>query len=49
VRVRVNDRGPFSSKGGRPRVVDVSKAAAEQLDMIGAGVVRVELRVVPGP
>ena len=42
VRVRVNDRGPF--KHGR--VIDLSKAAATELDMIRRGTARVELRVV---
>ncbi len=40
--VRVNDRGPYS--GGR--VIDVSRAAAQRLDMIGAGVVRVRVEVL---
>jgi rare lipoprotein A len=39
VEVRVNDRGPFV-KG---RVVDVSLAAAKQLDMLDKGVARVRL------
>jgi rare lipoprotein A len=33
VTVRVNDRGPFVSA----RIIDVSKAAAEQLDMVATG------------
>ncbi len=39
--VRINDRGPFA----RDRIIDLSKAAADQLDMVRAGVatVRVEL------
>ena len=39
--VRVNDRGPFHSS----RIIDVSKAAAQELGMLGAGTakVRVEL------
>ncbi|WP_231712487.1 septal ring lytic transglycosylase RlpA family protein [Vineibacter terrae] len=39
--VRINDRGPFA----RERIIDLSKAAAEQLDMTRAGTaaVRVEL------
>ena len=40
--VRINDRGPFV----RGRIIDLSKAAAEDLDMIGPGVVDVELEVV---
>ncbi len=42
VTVRINDRGPFV-KG---RVIDLSYEAARQLEMIGPGVARVELRVV---
>jgi len=41
--VRINDRGPFA---GRKRIVDLSRAAAEQLDMIDAGVVRVRAEVL---
>jgi rare lipoprotein A len=33
VTVRINDRGPF----GRGRIIDVSVAAARELDMIGSG------------
>jgi rare lipoprotein A len=46
VRVRINDRGPF---GKKDRVIDLSKAAAKKIDMLRAGVVRVEVRVVGGP
>ena len=42
VTVRINDRGPFS-KG---RIIDLSKAAARQLDMIDAGTAPVTLEVV---
>lgn len=38
--VRVNDRGPFI----RGRVIDVSKAAARELGLIGPGVAPVEVR-----
>jgi rare lipoprotein A len=37
--VRINDRGPYS-KG---RIIDLSEAAAQKLDMIDAGVVPVRL------
>jgi rare lipoprotein A len=37
--VRINDRGPFIRK----RVIDLSLAAARKLDMIRAGVVKVEV------
>ena len=43
--VRVNDRGPFIDG----RVIDLSRAAAEQLDMIHAGVVRVDIVQVEKP
>jgi rare lipoprotein A len=43
VEVRINDRGPF---GGHGRIIDVSEAAARQLDMIAAGVVPVTLEVL---
>jgi rare lipoprotein A len=33
VTVRINDRGPF----GRGRIIDLSVAAARELDMIGSG------------
>jgi len=41
--VRINDRGPFV-KG---RVLDLSHAAAHELRLIGAGVGRVRLQVLP--
>ena len=40
--VRVNDRGPYASG----RIVDLSLAAARQLDMLRAGVVRVRVEVI---
>lgn len=43
--VRINDRGPFT-KG---RVIDLSKAAAEDLGMIRAGVVSVYLEILEWP
>jgi rare lipoprotein A len=45
VHVRINDRGPFV--GGR--IVDLSYAAARELQMIGPGVMRVRLEVLDGP
>jgi len=39
VTVRINDRGPFVRK----RVIDLSRAAAEAIGMIGPGTARVEL------
>ena len=38
--VRINDRGPFV-KG---RIIDLSKAAAKEIDMIGDGIVKVKIR-----
>lgn len=43
--VRVNDRGPYK-KG---RILDVSKAAAKELGMLGSGTARVRLYVVEKP
>ncbi|MCW5745018.1 MAG: septal ring lytic transglycosylase RlpA family protein [Alphaproteobacteria bacterium] len=40
--VRVNDRGPFA----RDRIIDLSKAAAEQLDMTRAGTARVRVELM---
>jgi len=40
-KVRINDRGPFV----RGRIIDLSRAAAEALDMIGPGVARVEITI----
>ncbi len=45
VTVRVNDRGPFVSG----RVVELSRAAAEQLGMINDGLAEVKLEVVKSP
>ncbi len=39
VKVRVNDRGPFSKR----RIIDLSQAAAEELDMIRIGTARVRV------
>jgi rare lipoprotein A len=41
--VRINDRGPFL----RGRIIDLSKRAAEQLGMIGQGLARVRIQVIP--
>jgi len=42
VEVHINDRGPFR----RGRILDVSKAAAAELRMIGPGTARVRIEVV---
>ena len=44
VNVRVNDRGPFA-KG---REIDVSKAAAQKLDMIKTGTANVRIEIING-
>jgi len=43
VRIRINDRGPFLKN----RIIDLSYAAAVQLDMLGPGVVPVRIEVIP--
>lgn len=43
VTVRVNDRGPFT----RGRDVDLSYAAAKEIGMIQAGVIPVEVVIIP--
>lgn len=40
VEVRLNDRGPFSKN----RIIDLSRAAAERLDMVRTGTAMVEVR-----
>lgn len=42
VEVRINDRGPF--RGGR--IIDLSKAAAQELGMVQEGVVQVRVELV---
>lgn len=46
VRVRITDRGPY---GSASRIIDLSEAAARELDMLRSGVAEVELRIVEGP
>lgn len=41
--LRVNDRGPFAHN----RIIDVSRAAAEQLDMVRSGVASVRVEILP--
>ena len=51
VRVEVNDRGPFI----RGRILDLSYGAAQRIDMVNAGLAKVEIRILevgtgrPGP
>ncbi len=42
--LRINDRGPFIEG----RIIDLSKAAAEEMGMLKAGVARVSLRAITG-
>lgn len=42
VLVRVNDRGPF----GAGRIIDLSRAAAEAIDMVGLGIKQVAITVM---
>ncbi len=44
--VRINDRGPF---GDRRRILDLSRAAAERIGMIHAGVIQVRAEVLGRP
>ncbi len=43
--VKVNDRG----MKGKNRVIDLSKAAAKELNMVGAGLVKVKVEVLETP
>lgn len=43
--VRINDRGPF--KGAR--IIDLSRASAEAIEMVGSGVAHVKLEVLTLP
>ncbi len=43
VYVRVTDRGPFAPRG---RILDLSRAAAERLGMLHAGVAKIKIEVV---
>ena len=45
VTVRITDRGPFV----QGRIIDLSRAAAAKIDMIGSGTARVHLKVVRAP
>jgi rare lipoprotein A len=43
--VRINDCGPFVE----PRIIDMSYAAAQELDMIGPGTVKVGIKILKLP
>jgi rare lipoprotein A len=49
VRVRVNDRGPFGRAAARGVILDLSRAAAEQIGMIREGVIEVRAVVIASP
>ena len=40
--VRINDRGPYAGK----RIIDLSRGAAQAVNMIGSGVANVKLQVL---
>lgn len=42
IQVRINDRGPFVER----RIIDLSRAAADSLDMLYQGLVNVQIRVL---
>lgn len=43
--VRINDRGPFI----RGRIIDLSKAAARSIQMIGSGTAKVRITILQSP
>jgi rare lipoprotein A len=45
VDVRITDRGPFVDG----RIIDLSRAAADRIDMVNAGITKVKLRVIRTP
>jgi len=44
VQVRINDRGPYAKN----RIIDLSRGAAERIEMIGPGTARVRLYLLEG-
>ncbi len=44
--VRINNRGPYA---GEDRIIDLSKKAAEKLDMKGRGLAKVKIEVIDTP
>jgi rare lipoprotein A len=44
--VRINDRGPFT---GKDRIIDLSQGAAQEIDLVRAGVARVSIEVLGTP
>src|SRR3954447_25741156 len=45
VDVRIQDRGPFVNG----RIIDLSHAAAREIDLVGPGITKVRLTVIPAP
>lgn len=45
VDVRITDRGPFVDG----RIIDLSLAAAREIDLVAAGIVRVRIKVIKKP
>jgi rare lipoprotein A len=45
VDVRITDRGPFVNG----RIIDLSRAAAREIDMVRAGLAKVRIEVIPAP
>jgi rare lipoprotein A len=45
VEVRITDRGPFVDG----RIIDLSRAAAREIDLLRMGIAKVELRVIEAP
>lgn len=48
VRVRITDRGPYGTPS-QHRIIDLSRGAAERINLVKSGVTRVEVRIVEGP
>lgn len=44
VRVRINDRGPFA----KDRIIDLSRSAAMQIEMVGPGTANVQIFLIKG-
>lgn len=49
IELRVIDRGPYGTNRRRGAIIDVSKGAAEELDFIEDGIVRVRVEVLELP
>lgn len=44
VQVRINDRGPFA----KDRIIDLSRSAAKQIEMVGPGTANVQIFLIKG-